>query len=394
MPNLIDATGLQTATVAELLDILLNGTPTYPGYYQIYGPDINVGPNSPDGQTINIFAQIVTDMLDLIVQVNAGMDPDQAIGRVLDQRCAINGVTRRGATYTQQAVDVTATQPVMLDGLDTSPTSPFSISDSAGNQFQLISAYSFVAAGTQSLAFQAAALGAVQTTPNTLTNIVTVILGISSVNNPGAATAVGVDEETDSALRVRRANSVSLPSQGYLQGLIGALLDTSGVLQAIVLENVTNATDANGVPAHSIWCIVLGGSNADVAHAIYVKRNAGCGMKGSIVVAQPTIDGSPAVSIQFDRPTNQNLYVRLTVVAITGSVDLSFIANQILLNFIYGINQAADTASIVAFVKSIVPNASISGEGVSNDGATWVSLLTPTAVNNQFQLSAGRISVT
>ncbi len=394
MPNLLDANGLQLNTVADVVDMLLNGTPTYPGYYQIYGPNINVGPNSPDGQTINLFAQIITDALDLLANVNAGMDPDQALGRVLDMRCAINGVVRRGATYTQQMVEVTASQALSLDGLDTNPTSPFTVSDEAGNQFQLKTAYDFIGASTQSLLFQAATLGAVQTTANTITNIVTVLLGVTEVNNAAAALSVGQEEETDSALRVRRANSVSLPSQGYLQGLLGALLDTDGVAQAIVLENVTNATDANGVPAHSIWCIVLGGTDADVAHAIYVKRNAGCGMKGAITVLQPAIDGSPDVSIKFDRPTNQNLWIKFTVVAVTGAVDPAYIKQQILLLLSYRINQSADASAIVALVKQISPNASISAEGVSADNVTYVSLLAPTAVNYQFQIASIRILIT
>lgn len=394
MPNILDQNGLQTNTVADLVDMLLNGTPDYPGYYQIYGPNINVGPNSPDGQTINIFAQIVADALDLIAQVNAGMDPDQALGRVLDMRCAINGVTRRGATYTQQMIEVTASQALSLDGLDTSPTSPFTASDDAGNQFQLVAAYAFIGAGTQSLLFQAATLGAIQTTANTIINIVTVLLGVTSVNNAAAALSVGQEEETDSALRVRRANSVSLPSQGYLQGLLGALLDTDGVAQAIVLENVTNATDANGVPAHSIWAIVLGGTDADVAHAIYVKRNAGCGMKGAVSVSVPAIDGSPNVSIKFDRPTNENLWIELTVVAVTGVADTAYIKEQILLFLSYRINESADASAIVALVKQIAPNVSISNEGVSDDGITYVSLLAPTAVNYQFQIADARIAIT
>jgi hypothetical protein len=117
-------------------------------------------------------------------------------------------------------------------------------------------------------------------------------------------------------------------------------------------------------------------------------------MKGSITVSQPAIDGSPNVPIKFDRPTDENLWIKLTVVAITGTVDLSFIADQILLNFVYGINEAADTASIIAFVKSISPNASVSGEGVSDDNITYVPLLTPSAVNKQFVLIAARILVT
>ena len=66
----------------------------------IYGADINTDPSTPDGQVINIRAQAAVDNLDLLAQINAMFDPDQAIGVLLDQRCAINGVKRKGGTFT------------------------------------------------------------------------------------------------------------------------------------------------------------------------------------------------------------------------------------------------------------------------------------------------------
>lgn len=392
MPNGVTASGIVTKTSAEIRQEILNGAAGYPGYFQIYGPDINVDPNSPDGQQINIFAQGVVDLLELIAQVFASFDPDQAIGTVLDARCGINGVVRRGATYTQQMVEVTVTQALTLPGLNSSPLNPFTVSDAAGNQFQLVSSHSFVGAGSASLLFQAATLGPVETVIGTITQIATTTLGVASVNNAAAALSVGISEETDAQLRIRRANSVSLPSRGYLEGLLGALLDTDGVTQAVVLENDTNTTDADGIPGHSIWCIVEGGANSDIADAIYKKRNAGCGMKGAVSVLVPQVDGTD-FEILFDRPTPEALWITFDVAAISGTVDDAFIRAQILELLSYSINQKADTASIVVLIKQIAPNASVENEGVGLDGITYVSLQDPTAVNNQFALTAAHIVI-
>lgn len=392
MPNVVDQNGIHTKTLQEIKDEILNGTANYPGYYSIYGPDINVGPNSPDGQQINIFAQAVVDMLELIAQVHSGFDPDQAIGTVLDQRCGINGVIRRGATYTQQMVEVTVSQPVTLPGLDTSPLNPFTVADNAGNQFQLVAAYSFVGAGTQSLLFQASTLGPVETVIGTITQIITTTLGVSSVNNAAAAASVGIAEETDAQLRIRRAKSVSLPSRGYLEGLIGALLNTEGVTEAHVLENDTNVTDSNGIPGHSIWAIVEGGTDEAVADAIYKKRNAGCGMKGDVDVVIEQIDGTD-FTISFDRPTDEDLWIEFNVTAIEGTVDDTYIREQILERLSYRINQSADASSIVALVKEIAPNASVSAEGVGLDGGTYVTLQAPSAVDNKFVIESAHIVI-
>ncbi len=383
MPNVIDQSGLQIKTRAEIINALLNGEGIYPGLLQIYGPNINVAANSPDGQLLNILAQVAIDMEELIADVNAAFDPDQAVGTILDERCAINGVVRQGATYTSQLIDVTASQALALPGLDTS--NPFTVSDSSGNRFQLVASYSFGAAGTQSLAFQAVQIGAVLTTIGTIVNIVTPQTGVVSVINSIAATSIGQNQESDASLRIRRARSVSLPSKGFLEGLIGALLAVDGVTQAVVLENNTDSTDANGIPSHSIWVIVAapGSANDDIANAIYVKRNAGCGMKGAITVSVLQVDGS-TFDIQFDNPTSVPLYINLTIAAVTGSYDADYIRAQLLARLAYVIGQTADVTTIVGLVNQIAPNVVVSDEGVSLTNSGYAITLDSPTVDSLF----------
>jgi uncharacterized phage protein gp47/JayE len=391
MPNAIDSSGLTIQTTPEIIAEILDGAPGYPGMRQIYGADINVEANSPDGQMVNIIAQAKTDVLELSQQIYNSFDPDKAVGTSLDARCAINGVIRNAGTKTIQNVVVTTDRALTLPGLDTSLT-PFTVADTSGNQYQLVSTYAFVGAASTALVFQAALIGAVSSLPNTIISIVTVTLGVTAVNNPATYTTLGLNEETDYALRIRRQKSVALPSQGYLEGLIGALLDTTDVTEAVVYENDTNTTDANGIPGHSIWCVVEGGTNSAVANAIYVKRNAGCGMKGSVTVPVLQADGS-FFSIKFDRPTSEDLYISFDIVAVTGSVDASFIRNQILSLLTYSIAQPAVASEITALVESIAPNGSISDMGVSNDGSTYVSLLDTSAIDNQWALASARIII-
>jgi uncharacterized phage protein gp47/JayE len=391
MPNAIDSSGLTIQTTPEIIAEILDGAPGYPGMRQIYGADINVDANSPDGQMVNIIAQAKTDVLELSQQIYNSFDPDKAVGTSLDARCAINGVIRNAGTKTVQSVVVTTDRALTLPGLDTSVT-PFTVADTSGNQYQLVSTYAFVGAASTSLVFQAALIGAVSSLPNTIISIVTVTLGVTGVNNPATYTTLGLNEETDYALRIRRQKSVALPSQGYLEGLIGALLDTTDVTEAMVYENDTNTTDANGIPGHSIWCIVKGGTNQAVANAIYVKRNAGCGMKGTVTVSVPQVDGT-YFPIKFDRPTSQNLYISFDIIAVTGSVDANFIRSQILAQLSYTIAQPAVASEITSLVESIAPNGSISDMGVSDDGITYVSLLDTAAINNLWALASARIII-
>lgn len=383
--NAITSTGLTIQTLAEILTEIQDGTSDYPGLKAIYGTDINLDPNSPDGQLLNIIAQAKVDMLELINQVFSSFDPDQAIGVNLDRRCAINGIHRAGGTYTQQPVEVTIDRAVTLPGLDTNPTSPFTIQDTAGNPYQLVSTTALVAPGTHTLIFQAKEVGAVSSGLNTITEIITVTLGVVAVNNISAATTVGVAQESDAALRVRRARSVSIPSKGYLDGLIGALLDLNGVTQVEVFENMTATTDSRGIPGHSIWVIVAGGNVNDIANVIYIKRSLGCGMRGETTATITQSDGL-TITIAFDRPIIQDLWVKFDVEAITGVIDIEYLHQQIMSRMSYRIDQVADTATIVALVKSIYPNASVSQEGVSTDGINYFPLVVTNTVQHQFAI--------
>ena len=402
MPAIIDATGLTIPTSAEILagylDGITSGTSVIPGMLSIYGAGINTDPNSPDGQMLNLLTLSVEDQYQFLAQIYASFDPDQAIGRQLDNRCAINGVVRQAGTYTYVSVVVTVTQAVTLNGVDVAPLAPFTVADSAGNQFNLQTTHVFGAAGSASLVFQASILGPVTALANTITTIVTVTLGVSTVNNPAAASSVGVAEETDAALRIRRARSTALPSQGFLDGLYGGLLNVTGVTAAVVLENDTGSTDANGIPAHSIWCIVLGGANADIAQVIYVKRNAGCGMKGGVTVNVTQLDGN-VCAIKFDRPTAQLLYISFSVAAFAGdpTPDPTYIRTQLLADLAYGIGKQADISSVIALVKLLDPEAYVtvnsSTQGVSTDNVTYAAIVNPTAVNYQFYVTAASIYI-
>lgn len=400
--NAITNTGITIQTYDEIVNEILNGSPAtptqaaYPGMYQIYGPTINVLPNSPDGQMVNIVAQAKLDMLEFIQQIFASFDPDQAVGVQLDQRCAINGVQRYQGTYTEVAVDVTSTGAVTIAGLDTS-TNPFTIADSSGNQYYLMEEYAFTTPGTQSLTFRAANIGSITPTVNSLTQIVTVTLGIASVNNPNPATVIGTPQESDYALRIRRENSVAMPSTGYFQGLYDGLLAVPGVSSVIVTENNTSSPVTYGVvtvPAHSIWVVVAGGADQLIADQIYLRRNAGCGMLGNVsqTVLQP--DGT-LFTAYFDRPTAEPLYISFDVTQVVGMTapDETFIRNQILSQLSYKIGQSADTTSITSLIYSIDPNASVSNIGVSTDNVTYVPLLAVTNFNYQFTISSPRIII-
>lgn len=390
MPNILDANGLQVKSRDELVTYFTEQ------YQTIYGNDINLDSNTPDGQMMNIFIQAILDQQDLAVQIYNSFDPDNAIGVVLDQRVTINGIQRQAATYTETDVTVVLSTSVNLYGLDgETPGSlrddgneVFTVSDNAGNRWQLKTSQIGVGAGTFSYSFIAAVPGAQLTIPNTITVQVTVVLGVTSVNNPSTYTALGENEESDAALRLRRQKAVSLASQGYLRGLLAALENVTGVTSAFVYENTSDSVDGDGVPGHSIWVIVAGnGADADIAQAIYTKRNAGAGMKGDITFNILQVDGT-YFTIKWDEVQTRTVFIRFNVSPIDGTtpVGVQLVRDGVSESLIPSVNQRLNVNEIATLAQDADPNALVTNAGISL-GTVQTLTLSGVAASGTFRLN-------
>ena len=391
MPDTLDSTGLTVKTISELTADLTTA------FEAAYGSDINLDQNSPDGQITGIFAQEGEDLREMLVQVYNSFDPDNAFGVSLDARVALNGIARQAGTYTITNVTVTVGQAITLTGLDTAgPGNPvFTVQDNAGNQFQLIATHAFGGAGSAVLAFQAAAIGQVQVALNTITQQVTTVLGVTSVNNPTAPSTIGSNEETDAQLKVRRAKSFYLGANGPAAAVAAQLLNIPGMLDAFVAENTTGGT-VNGVPAHGLWIIVNPGvvTASQIAQAIYSTRGPGCAMQGSqtFSVARPN---SQTDLMKWDLALTQQLKVRFGVTAVSGLLPPNAtIQAGVAAALIYKLNQIANIGQVVAAMLELVPNAYITSVAVSGDGGgTWGDTASPTDFQHYFTLASGDVTI-
>lgn len=385
MPNSFDENGLQVATQNEIVEDLTQD------FQDIYGEDINVDSNSPDGQLINVFAQCVEDFYELLSQVYSSFDPDQAIGNVLDQRVAINGIQRKGGTYTYVNVNVTVDRSVTLNGINEYDVEDaYTISDNEGNQFVLV-ATSPVSAGVNSLVFRAKNIGKVEVLPNTITTPVTIILGVTGINNPNGASTTGEDEETDAELRERRKRALSISNIGYTEGIQAALENLQDVTKASVFQNRTNVTDEYGIPGHSVWVIVLGGTDEEIGSILDEKMAPGIGMKGAQTVTVPQVDGSEE-TYHFDRPTAELLYVTLNITPLNGqAIDQDYIKGQVA-NMSFLPYETVDSSSIICYTKSVQENIALTCQ-ISVDGTNWETVLTPSNLDKYFNITTESITI-
>lgn len=394
MPNVLDANGLQVASVTEILNNLIIA------YQGIYGPDINVGANSPDGQALTILSQAIQDNLQLLLQVYNSFAIDSAFGVILDQRVAMSGITRNQGTFTLAFVSVTTTSALTLPGQDVLLINPaaqvFTVADTAGNQFQLQTSTVFSGAGTQSLAFESVTIGQLQTTPNTIQTIITVTPGITGVNNPTTSSDIeGLPEETDPQLKIRQAKSYFLQAVAPADAVRAAILNIPAA-DAFVAENDTASANL-GVPAHGLWVIVNPGTATpqQIGTAIYKKKNAGCALVGaqSYDVVRP--QGNTA-HMQWDNALTETLYITATLFPRIPGQSFDVTADGIALAnaLVYKLGQSPNVGDVVIAMAIIEPQAIVTSALVSSDGITFSQIVTPSDFQHYFVASAARIVLT
>lgn len=394
MPNTINAAGLQIKTLAEIRASLETALKA------IYGSDINVEQNSPDGQNIGIFAQAAEDNLEVLLDGYNGFAVESAYGVVLDQRVALNGLARRAGTYTTTPVDITVNQALTLTGLDALVLDPtaqvFTIKDDAGNQWYLETTAVFSVAGSDTLTFRAVEVGATLVTANTITNQVTTVLGVTAVNNPTTVgTVTGDNEETDVELKIRHARMFKLASTGPADAVEAALLQLDNMSDALVIENDTNGT-VDGTGAHSIWCITRGtAAAADIAQAIYSKKAPGCGMRGAVTEDVPRPNGT-VFTAKWDEAIAEDLFLQFGIVPrITGQTfDEDNIKVLLAQALKYRLNQIATIGDIVQAMAIIAPTAIIVSPGVSDMGSGYTDTLEPDDAQHYFTVDATNIDIT
>ncbi|MBE7853899.1 hypothetical protein GC355_21995, partial [Yersinia pestis] len=61
------------------------------GFRQIYGDDINVDADTPDGQMIGLFSQEIANLNQMLAFIVQMLDPYQATGTWLEQRAMYAG---------------------------------------------------------------------------------------------------------------------------------------------------------------------------------------------------------------------------------------------------------------------------------------------------------------
>jgi len=181
-----------------------------------------------------------------------------------------------------------------------------------------------------------------------------------------------------------------------VDSLVAGLADVPNIGRFKVYENYTNQTDANGIPAHSVDCVVEGGDPQDVASVIWLRKGIGCGTYGGTSV-EITDSQGVVNTINYDVPQYVDVDVTINVKQLQGFTQdtQAAIANAVyvyLNNAQIGVdvyNSALWGAALSANPTPNNPTFSVTGVTAAVHGQTQGTSDIPIAFN---QVARGNLS--
>lgn len=290
--------GLQTRTFQEILDGLIEK------HKLIYGNDVALLPDTPDGQWLGILAQEIYDTEQVMSAIVMSQDPSGAVGRWLDYALDYGGLQRKVG-------EATRLPGVVITGTPGQQIPAGYLAKAMGQTWEIASPATIQPIGYVIVDFLSVNAGSFAVPGGTELDPQVILPGVVSVIT-SVASVVGAERERDATARNRLMARKILPNQNLVEKLGAALGQLTGVNAAIVYENPTDVVDSIGVPAHAIWAIVDGGTDEDIARTIFQIKSAGCNMRG---LTEVLITDSQGVvrEIKFDRFTPVGLQANVNI---------------------------------------------------------------------------------
>lgn len=371
--------------LAKTLDIVRNDINT--AIKNAFGATVRTDDQSILGQLVGILAERLALLWEILEIIYGMMDPDSATGAALERLALLTGTLRPQATFSAVNLVLTgdpATTVPSGNQVKTSSTGATFLTDNSvvlaavpawatshayaignrvtanGHVYQCVvagtsdpttgpnsfppnfldpgntpHAQNDIHDGTVTWVYCGEGTAAGDTTATATTSgivpaaaydlsvIVNSILGWSSVTNLEDA-VVGREIATDAELRLLREQELAAGGSSPINALRAELLQVPGTIAVSIFENVTDFTDADGLPPHSIEAIVRGPSPTSAAYDQSIFDALLAGVAAGIKTASATLattvvgtavdDQGTSHTMTFSRPTEVPIAIILDVV--------------------------------------------------------------------------------
>ena len=269
-----------------------------------FGGNVNPSLSTPQGQLAMSLSAIIGNVNAQVINLFNMFDPAYAYGRAQDALARVYFLARQPSEPTVVAALCTGGEGTVIPAGAVAKAAD-------GLLYTCTDGGTIAADGTVTLSFSCNTYGPIACPAGTLTKIFRAIPGWDTINNV-ADGVLGRATESRAQFEERRAASVARNAVGSLNAVQGAVLEVANVLDAYVTENVTGSpitVRGASVVAKSLYVSAVGGTDADVAQAIWSKKAPGCNYNGSTTVTVEDTNGVysaplPSYQVSFVRPTS------------------------------------------------------------------------------------------
>jgi hypothetical protein len=286
-----------------------------------FGGTLNTQLTSLTGQFAYIIGELLAVYQQLALQLNQSFDPNAAVGVALDQRAALTGSVRKGATYSEVEGVLTASGACnVADG------TIFSNVEYGGLWETINGPYVFGGAGTLDATLQAVDTGAVNAQAGNTWTAVTIIANLTGFTNPVEDATLGRDVELDPAFRFRRTQELFARGNGPLATVAGVVGRVDGVESVRVYHNPSESpfgTDPNrnlDIPFKAGNVVVKTSPSVPGAalqqaifDAMWAAGGLGVEFYGTDYSGSVTDSEGQSHTVAFDVVAEVDVYLRVTI---------------------------------------------------------------------------------
>lgn len=343
-----------------------------------FGADLDMQGSTPQGRLIEMETMSRVGTVGLCALIANQINLEYATGQYLDAIGAFFGVERKSAISTRVLATIGGVAGTVIPAGSLAKTT-------AGDNFYLENEVTIPVGGSTTAYFLSSEKKAVPCVIGTLTTIVSQTIGWETISNPTAA-VLGSDVESDFDYR-KRINNARYVGTALTESIKSKLQLVDGVVSSFVYDNGDSSSttyDGITIDAHSLLAVVDGGTNADVARAIFSAKSGGCAYTAisGQSVTQTVVDGAYGVSytVTFNRPDVLNFDVVIDVSSAGYSGDdLEGDVKQAVLQWATGgvsgvdglkIGQNVSPFEIGAAVSDVIPTIYVKGVKICSHGGT------------------------
>lgn len=283
--------GMEVAEFVDVRDAIIKR------YKEVYGSDIDLSTASADGVFINDMALIINNILQIMKSLYSNLNVDTASGVYLDALCRLANVDRMSATKSIASIIVksllTTGDPVTFGDVDENGNvvNQITFVDKAGTEWVSDASVTLGPGESAEVKVTCIEAGPVDA-PAGWINQTMLVMNLSVTQTENAIR--GSNEETDTELRQRRAQSSGANGISVLESLVGALLEVTGIDDVSIYNNNTlvkaTAKDGTEIAPHNIYVIIrqqkgLNINDSTIGDLIYTKLTPGIKTTASAAVS-------------------------------------------------------------------------------------------------------------